>query len=89
MRDATEARITENRKPGKKRAAQAELEKAILSWRSQFQQGEVPIMQGAWEEILRYLAFPNSLEEWNQLAEIFKKLAQEKASAIILPEEKI
>jgi hypothetical protein len=90
MRDATEARITENRKPGKKRAAQAELEHAILSWPLQFQQGEVPkILHGAWGKILQSPTLPSCLEEWEERAEIFKKLAQERASAIILRGDKI
>ena len=90
MRDATEAWIAENSKPGKMRAAQAELEHAILSWHSQFQQGKVPkFMQGAWEGILQYPTLPTCLEEWNERAEMFKKFAQEEAGAIILPKGKI
>jgi len=89
MRDATEAWVAENSKPRKKRAAQVELEHAILSWHSQFQQGKVPKMHGAWEEILQYPTLPTCLEEWNERAEMFKKFAQEKAGAIILPKGKI
>ena len=86
MRDATEAKITENRKPGAKRAAQAELEHAILSWHSQFQQGTAPeITQGTWSAIRQLLDFPASPTVWGARADLFWRIVQEKSNMIMLP----